>query len=303
MNPLFSLPFKPVATIKWYTSTWLRPGIYSVCILLALTIYYGLLPETDRMKELQAGWIFQVWLRNLILILLFTGGLHIYLYKFRMQNNELKFEERDLNRKSNLYKFNNQVLDNMFWTLVSGVMIWTGYEVLFYWAYANMYIPRIIPIENPVWFVLMFVLIPIWSSFHFYWTHRLLHWPPLYKLAHSLHHRNVNIGPWSGISMHPIEHIIYFSTLAIHFVVASHPLHFLFHGYFQAISPALSHSGYEGLQIGGKNRMKLGDFFHQLHHKYYKCNYGTIEMPWDRWFNSFHDGTEEAMQRIRKRKW
>ena len=67
------------------------------------------------------------------------------------------------------------------------------------------------------------------------------------------------------------------------------------------MSPAASHSGYEGLTAAGKRRVKLGDFFHQLHHRYFECNYGTSEMPWDRWFGSFHDGTKEATKRTRQR--
>jgi sterol desaturase/sphingolipid hydroxylase (fatty acid hydroxylase superfamily) len=39
-----------------------------------------------------------------------------------------------------------------------------------------------------------------------------------------------------------------------------------------------------------------------LHHRYFECNYGTAEMPWDRWFGSFHDGSEAATKRIRARK-
>ena len=46
----------------------------------------------------------------------------------------------------------------------------------------------------------------------------------------------------------------------------------------------------------------LGDFFHQLHHRYFECNYGSEEIPLDRWFGSFHDGTREATARIRARK-
>ena len=61
-----------------------------------------------------------------------------------------------------------------------------------------------------------FVLIPIWSSMHFYWIHRLIHFPLLYRLIHSLHHRNVVIGPWTGISMHPVEHLLYFGEIVWH---------------------------------------------------------------------------------------
>jgi sterol desaturase/sphingolipid hydroxylase (fatty acid hydroxylase superfamily) len=46
----------------------------------------------------------------------------------------------------------------------------------------------------------------------------------------------------------------------------------------------------------------MGDFFHQLHHRYFECNYGTVEMPWDRWFGSFHDGSDQGTQETRERK-
>ena len=46
----------------------------------------------------------------------------------------------------------------------------------------------------------------------------------------------------------------------------------------------------------------MGDFFHQLHHRYFECNYGTVEMPWDRWFGSFHDGSDQGTKETRERK-
>ena len=75
----------------------------------------------------------------------------------------------------------------------------------------------------------------------------------------------------------------------------------MFHCYVMALNPAVSHSGFEGLLVAGKKRAALGDFFHQLHHRYFVCNFGTAEMPWDRWAGSFHNGTPEATQRVRKR--
>jgi Delta7-sterol 5-desaturase len=32
---------------------------------------------------------------------------------------------------------------------------------------------------------------------YFYWTHRLLHWHPLFRLAHRVHHRSTNPTPWA----------------------------------------------------------------------------------------------------------
>jgi sterol desaturase/sphingolipid hydroxylase (fatty acid hydroxylase superfamily) len=31
-----------------------------------------------------------------------------------------------------------------------------------------------------------------------------------------------------------------------------------------------------------------------MHHRYFECNYGNLEVPWDKMFGSFHDGTDES---------
>jgi len=51
------------------------------------------------------------------------------------------------------------------------------------------------------------LLIPLWRDIHFYSAHRFLHLRPLYRLVHSLHHRNTDPEPFSGLAMHPVEHL------------------------------------------------------------------------------------------------
>jgi sterol desaturase/sphingolipid hydroxylase (fatty acid hydroxylase superfamily) len=144
-------------------------------------------------------------------------------------------------------------------------------------------------------------MIPLWESFYFYWIHRMLHIPFLYKHVHALHHRNINVGPWSGLSMHPVEHIIYLGTILVHWVVAAHPVHILFHMQYYTLTAATTHTGFAGLLMKDENRLKLGTFHHQMHHRYFECNYGSLEIPWDKFFGSFHDGTQECDDRIKKR--
>ncbi len=299
-SPVFSWPPKPIAGLKWLASYWLWISGTTMEILVAILIWNFFMPDMETMATLSLGWVSQIYVRNLILICLVAGSLHLYFYTLKKQEAALKFDPRSMAKNNGKFTFRNQVHDNMFWTLASGVTIWTTYEVLWFWAAANGYTPLVTFSEAPVWFLAWFAIIPIWASLHFYWIHRLIHWPPLYRLAHSLHHRNVNVGPWTGISMHPVEHLLYFSSVVIHFVVLSHPLHFLFHLFVQALNPPLSHSGFDGLKIGGVKKVELGDFFHQMHHRYFECNYGTVEMPWDKWFGSFHDGTKEAHEGLKE---
>jgi lathosterol oxidase len=204
-SPVFAWPPRPVAAFKWLSVYWLAISMIVIELALAYVVFAWLQPGPEQTSTLSLGWIARIYLRNLALVFLFAGGLHLYLYSFSKQGKVLKFDARSMARDNGTYSFRDQVLDNMFWTCASGVTIWSTYEVLYVWASTNGYAPGLTWSANPVWFALMFPLIPIWSSFHFYWIHRALHWPPLYRLAHSLHHRNVNIGPWTGTSMHPIE--------------------------------------------------------------------------------------------------
>lgn len=299
---VFSWPPHVVRMARWLAKSWLTVSTTTLWLVLALAVWQWATPEIEEMKTLAWDWVGFVYIRNLMIMTAVAGGLHLYFYTLKVQGLRWKFDRRGLAPKNRTFTFGNQILDNMFWTLASGVTTWTVYEVAYLWLMANGCLPMVTFADNPVWFVAFFVIIPIWSSMHFYWIHRLLHWSPLYRLVHALHHRNVSTGPWSGISMHPIEHALYFSSVAIHFVVASHPVHMIFHLFVQALNPACSHSGYDGIEIGGKTRFSLGDFFHQLHHRYFECNYGTAEMPWDKWFGSFHDGSPEATAQMQDRR-
>ena len=301
-SPLFAWPPRPREAFRWLASSWLAVSMILLELGLAILVYLVFLPDPGAMQTLAAGWVVQIWLRNLCLLFLVAHALHLYFHQLRKQGTTLKFDRREIGGKNSRFTFRRQLLDNMFWSLASGVTVWTAYEVLYFLAMANGLVPVVSLTGNPVWFVVWLLLVPIWSSLHFYWIHRLLHWPPLYRVAHSLHHRNINVGPWSGISMHPIEHLLYFSSFAIHLVVPSHPIHFLFHAFVNGLNPAASHSGFDGLVVRDEKRVELGDFFHQLHHRYFECNYGTAEMPWDVWFGSFHDGSDGATVETRRRR-
>ena len=302
-NPsIFRWPLDPVFLTRWLLSNWLTLSERVLMVGLALLCCWAVYPPLEASQTFAVGWIVQVWAVNLCLVIAVAGGLHWYFYSRRRQGKTLKFDHRDLARGNRLWTFANQTHDNMFWSLASGVTQVTAYQVLILWLMANGFTPTVTFAENPVWFIAALVLLPIWSAFHFYWVHRLLHVPFLYTHVHSLHHRNVNIGPWSGFSMHPVEHLLYLSSLLIHVVVPTDPIHVAFHVIYLAPGAAMTHAGYEDLLIRDKRRLALGTFYHQLHHRYYECNYGNQEMPWDRWFGTFHDGSTEATAETRARK-
>ena len=301
-SPLFASPFRPLAVAKWFVCAWFPVSERLIILLLSIFSWAYFHPSLERCREFAWGWVAEIYVRNLVLMFVVAGGLHLYLYTFNRQAKERQYDARPLAKQKRAFTFNNQVLDNMFWTCASGVTIWSGYEALMMWSIANGYLPALPETGHYGWLALLIFLIPIWETFYFYLIHRLLHWPPLYKIAHALHHRNTNIGPWSGLSMHPIEHVLYLGSVLIHFIVPSNPLIIIYHLQFYTLSAATTHTGYEGLVFNNKNYLPLGTFHHQMHHRYFECNYGGLEIPWDKWFGSFHDGTEESHKAFVKRR-
>jgi len=269
-----------------------------VCIL----IWQFLTPSLDSFSANTSYWIAVILARNIVLALLVYGGWHLWLYTWRRQGTAFKYNQK-WPKESSVFLFNNQTADNMFWTLASGVTVWSAYEILMMWALANGYAPALSMPGHFLWLVLLIFLLPMWETTHFFLIHRVIHTSKLYQKVHALHHRNTNVGPWSGLSMHPVEHVIYLSTVLIHFVIPSTPLLIVFHLSYFTLSAATTHTGFQGIVHKGKLILPLGTFHHQLHHRYFTCNYGGLETPWDHWTGSFHDGTEESHERfLAKRK-
>ena len=307
-NPKYIFPFEPIKLFK-YIFGWngyIFPWAF-LWALITVVLWFYLTPPLEQMKNFEVGWIFFLLIRNAVLIFLYTGFFHLHFYVFKSQDFNFKYNTKSLEDNKSKFLFKNQTKDNLVWVFLSAIPIWTAYEVVTYWVFANNFIPMVSWEIYPIYCAVLFFLIPTIRDIHFYFTHRLLHWPPLYRIAHSVHHRNTNPGPWSGMSMHPIEHIIYFSGILIHWIIPSHPLIAMWHIFHAAIAPHAGHSGYEKMVFKNGKWIDIGAYDHYLHHKYFECNYGGGNFGvLDKWFGTLHDGSDEAteivMQRLKNKK-
>ena len=299
--PIWAWPPRPLETAKWLFG---YPGYLfpwnAIYFAIALGTWAYVTPELSRMVEFRIGWIAEIYLRNLALFVLWVGGLHVWLHTFRSQGTAYKLHPKWLGEKSPAFLWRDQLRDNVFRNLVSACTVCTAYEVVAMWGYANGFIAFIDWRTEPVTFVFIVLAIPMWREIHNYWTHRLIHWKPLYRTVHHVHHKNVNIGPWSGLAMHPVEHIINFSASLLFWVVPSHPLMAIFTLQHALLAPAPGHAGFHQLIIKGKFTLP-SDYFHYVHHRYFECNYGNPMVPFDGWFGTFHDGSAEGHAKMQER--
>ena len=79
----------------------------------------------------------------------------------RGQGTDYKFTTQGQPAGDRSRLFGSQVRKNVFWTLASGVTIWTAYEVATWWLYANELLAFTSLASNPVWFIALVLLVPM----------------------------------------------------------------------------------------------------------------------------------------------
>jgi sterol desaturase/sphingolipid hydroxylase (fatty acid hydroxylase superfamily) len=132
----------------------------------------------------------------------------------------------------------------------------------------------------------------------FYWTHRLMHWKPLFPIFHRVHHLSHNPTPWASFSFHPLEALIQaiFFPLAI-LILPVHPLAAgIWLGYMTFMN-VMGHLGFEILPASFlRNRVLRWhntSVHHNMHHRYTHFNYGLYFNIWDRLMGTNHPRYEE----------
>lgn len=298
--PLFQFPTRIVPILKWLPHYFLP---WNVVFAASSVAYWAwVIPSVETMQTLSFGWIAWLYLVNSVCVFLFYGAFEVHLYVLKRQANRFKYNGKfPSEQKSKAFWFESQNADNILRTFLSGVTIWTVIEVGMLWAYANGYAPWLSFTENPWTLAFVALIVPVIHEFHFFCVHRLIHTPLLYKWVHSVHHNSVNPSPWSSLSMHPIEHLLYFGTAFYHLILPSNPIIMLYQLHYAGFGAIPGHVGFDKVEVGTETLVDSHAYAHYLHHKYFEVNYGDALIPLDRWFGTWHDGSAEGEARMQER--
>ena len=149
---------------------------------------------------------------------------------------------------------------------------------------------------------LMIVLHDTW----FYWTHRLMHHPKLFKHVHLVHHRSINPSPWAAYAFHPFEAIIEAGIVPlIVFTIPSHSIALLSFLIYMITRNVQGHLGIEFLPKSFIHNKWLNwhttTTHHDLHHQKFNANYGLYFTWWDRWGGTEYKGYKDTFETITSR--
>ena len=300
VSPLLDFPWSAKRVLSWLPSYFLPWNV--LFMALAAVVWLYLTPSRETVQTLSFGWVVWIFLRNSALILILYGALELRLYVRRKQGSNFKYNGRfPADHPSDVFMFRNQAIDSLIRTFGTGLPIWTAYEVGLLWGWANGYGPWI-TFGDSLWtFLALGLVLPLFHELHFYCIHRLIHVPVLYKWVHSVHHNSINPSPWSSLSMHPVEHLLYWSGTLIHLLLPSHPLLVLYHLQISGTGAVIGHIGFDKVETGKDSAVNTHAYAHYLHHKYFEVNYADGMLPIDKWMGTWHDGTKSADEQMKER--
>ena len=183
----------------------------------------------------------------------------------------------------------SQIRSEIRWSLASafiyaapaGILAWGWQRYGWTRVYTDM-------ASYPSWWLPVSVL--IYLAAHdswFYWTHRLMHRPSVYKRMHAVHHASRDPTAWAAMSFHPLESIT--GAIVIPLLVLLVPIHY---GALLAVLTIMTvmgvtnHMGWEifprWLVRGPAGEWLITASHHQRHHEKYLCNFGLYFRLWDR---------------------
>jgi sterol desaturase/sphingolipid hydroxylase (fatty acid hydroxylase superfamily) len=298
--PLFVWPPRPLALLKWlpqyflpYTILWMGS---------AILWWHVVLPDPQVMQTLAWGWVLRLFVINSLAVLAFFGAYELWLYTFRRQDRRFKYNGKwPSEAKSDAFWFRSQNIDNMIRTFGTGLPIWTAIQVLILWAFANGFVPWLTWADSPVYLAAVWLLVPVIHETHFFLLHRAIHWGPLYRWVHSVHHNSVNPSPFSSLAMHPVEQAGYLGVALWHLLIPSNPVLAIYQLHQAGFGAIPGHVGLDKIEVTEATAVDSHAYIHYLHHKYFEVNYGDGLVPFDRWLGTFHDGSKAGEAQMNAR--
>lgn len=138
------------------------------------------------------------------------------------------------------------------------------------------------------WLPLSLVIAVLLHETYYYWLHRWMHHPKIFRIVHKVHHESNITSPWTAFSFHPLEGLLQAVFLPVLLLVM--PMHLyvlIIQLSLMTVSSVVNHLDIEIYpkkfheHVIGK--WLIGATHHSLHHKQFRYNFGLYFTFWDKW--------------------
>jgi sterol desaturase/sphingolipid hydroxylase (fatty acid hydroxylase superfamily) len=214
-----------------------------------------------------------------------------YYWYYVRPNPEQKIQARQPTRDQIRREVELSVLSIFIFSVMATMLVemyklgWTS----IYWRFRDW----------PLWYfpVSVFLCMVAHDTF-FYWSHRFMHWQPVFKYFHAGHHKSISPTPWALYAFQPAEAALQFVGIwLIVIFIPLHPLALLLFFWHDGEVNAAGHTGYEVVPKWVSGHWLYRGFntvrHHDAHHTNMRVNYGSFFNVWDRWMGTFYDAKAE----------
>lgn len=152
--------------------------------------------------------------------------------------------------------------------------------------------------------LLILAAIIIAHDAYFYWTHRMMHHPRLFRHFHRVHHRSITPTPWAAYSFAMPEAAVMFMFVPLwQFFVPTPGWVMVVWLNFQIMRNAMGHAGFEFFPrwwlASPLTRWINTTVHHDLHHNGgFNTNYGLYFTWWDKWMGTEHPRYREKFLEV-----
>jgi sterol desaturase/sphingolipid hydroxylase (fatty acid hydroxylase superfamily) len=213
---------------------------------------------------------------------LIAGLFYAIFYKW----SKARWQVRKINDRD--YK-DGQFRKEVSWSMITaGIFAVSGAAMGLLWqkGYTKIYADVN---DYPLWLLPVSLLIALFvHETYYYWLHRWMHHPSIFRVVHKVHHDSNITSPWTAFSFHPLEGILQALFLPVLLMVLPMHLYVLvIHLTIMTFSSVINHLDIEvypkGFHKNLLGRWLIGATHHSLHHKQFKYNYGLYFTFWDKW--------------------
>ena len=174
-----------------------------------------------------------------VLLLRYFAAAGLFYYYYYVWNSG-KFQERRLSRRG---WRKNQLKKEIIWSLKTSV-IFAVVGAITYWLWQNGYTAIYTKVsEYGYWYLpLSLAIILFLHETYYYWVHRWMHRPKVFRKVHKVHHDSLAPTPWTAFSFHPWEGLL--EALVLPIILLIIPVHYLvllFYLLLMTLSSVINH--------------------------------------------------------------